>query len=120
MTSGRTDICKSCEIAGYLTEEAAMSWYSETDRVAVLTGARMWHEKCKGCGCGCAERKLLFRVWPFRRAELLVVQAVPGELDCPCCNSAELAPYGSKWRCPECLMIIPCCETEGPCETSCC
>jgi len=69
MTNGLTDVCHSCEVAGYLTEEASMIWFSETDRVAILTGARLWHQKCKGCECGCAEQKLLPFLRFFRRAE---------------------------------------------------
>ena len=34
-------ICRSCEIAGYLTEDG------------LSEGAEAWHDQCKGHGCGC-------------------------------------------------------------------
>ncbi len=31
---------------------------------------------------------------------------------CPRCGQADLEPFanGSKWRCPSCFMLIPCCQ----------
>ncbi|MGI8880375.1 MAG: hypothetical protein ACR2KJ_07700 [Jatrophihabitans sp.] len=31
---------------------------------------------------------------------------------CPQCGDADLAPYGngSKWLCPKCYFLMPCCE----------
>ncbi|HEY1917883.1 MAG TPA: hypothetical protein VGH27_20115 [Streptosporangiaceae bacterium] len=31
---------------------------------------------------------------------------------CPQCGEADLHPYGngSKWACPRCYFILPCCE----------
>ncbi len=37
-----------------------------------------------------------------------VSQAEP----CPRCNQADLEPFanGSKWRCPACYYLAPCCQ----------
>ncbi|HYB87692.1 MAG TPA: hypothetical protein VEC76_12615 [Streptosporangiaceae bacterium] len=37
--------------------------------------------------------------------------ATGGE-QCPQCGQADLRPYGngSKWACPRCHFILPCCE----------
>jgi ribosomal protein L37AE/L43A len=31
---------------------------------------------------------------------------------CPACGQADLRPYGngSKWICPKCYFLLPCCE----------
>lgn len=31
---------------------------------------------------------------------------------CPACGQADLRPYGngSKWVCPNCYFLLPCCE----------
>ena len=31
---------------------------------------------------------------------------------CPACGESDLRPYGngSKWACPQCYLILPCCE----------
>jgi len=31
---------------------------------------------------------------------------------CPACQQADLRPYGngSKWICPACKFVLPCCE----------
>jgi hypothetical protein len=31
---------------------------------------------------------------------------------CPACGAADLRPYGngSKWICPKCYFLMPCCE----------
>lgn len=31
---------------------------------------------------------------------------------CPACEQADLRPYGngSKWICPKCYFLLPCCE----------
>ncbi|HEY7143679.1 MAG TPA: hypothetical protein VH637_05475 [Streptosporangiaceae bacterium] len=36
---------------------------------------------------------------------------LPGD-SCPQCAQADLRPYGngSKWVCPRCYFILPCCE----------
>jgi hypothetical protein len=38
-------------------------------------------------------------------------QATRGE-QCPACGETDLRPYGngSKWACPRCYFILPCCE----------
>jgi hypothetical protein len=39
--------------------------------------------------------------------------ACPAPADiCPQCNEADLRPYGngSKWVCPACFFLLPCCE----------
>jgi predicted RNA-binding Zn-ribbon protein involved in translation (DUF1610 family) len=38
-------------------------------------------------------------------------ERVAGE-QCPQCGEADLRPYGngSKWACPQCYFILPCCE----------
>jgi hypothetical protein len=38
-------------------------------------------------------------------------QARGGE-QCPACGESDLRPYGngSKWACPRCHFILPCCE----------
>lgn len=33
---------------------------------------------------------------------------------CPDCGQADLEPYGSKWRCPQCGFLEPCCTTDCP------
>ena len=37
-----------------------------------------------------------------------------GVEQCPQCSESDLRPYGngSKWACPKCYFIVPCCE-EG-------
>jgi hypothetical protein len=113
--------CHHCEVACYLAEETRHTWYSASDVKGILALARSWHRKCEGKGCGCAcekKRGLLRNLWRLRPAYRMVVSRVPGSLDCPGCNEAELEPFGGKYRCPRCFLIIPCCETERPCETS--
>lgn len=38
-------------------------------------------------------------------------QSAGGE-QCPACGESDLRPYGngSKWACPRCYFILPCCE----------
>ncbi|HEY1322086.1 MAG TPA: hypothetical protein VGF32_17660 [Streptosporangiaceae bacterium] len=38
-------------------------------------------------------------------------QDSPGE-QCPQCGEADLRPHGngSKWACPRCHFVLPCCE----------
>jgi len=38
-------------------------------------------------------------------------ESVSGE-QCPQCGQADLRPYGngSKWTCPRCYFVLPCCE----------
>lgn len=38
-------------------------------------------------------------------------QSAAGE-QCPACGESDLRPYGngSKWACPRCYFILPCCE----------
>ena len=38
-------------------------------------------------------------------------QSAAGE-QCPACGESDLRPYGngSKWVCPRCYFILPCCE----------
>ncbi len=62
-------ICRSCEVARYLAEEAAVGCWSQRELEVILAGVKMWHRKCKGCECGCKERKLLPRLWPSRQAD---------------------------------------------------
>ena len=35
-----------------------------------------------------------------------------GGEQCPQCGESDLRPYGngSKWACPRCYFIVPCCE----------
>jgi len=35
-----------------------------------------------------------------------------GSEQCPQCGESDLQPYGngSKWACPRCYFIVPCCE----------
>jgi hypothetical protein len=35
-----------------------------------------------------------------------------GAEQCPACGESDLRPYGngSKWACPRCHFILPCCE----------
>jgi len=37
---------------------------------------------------------------------------VPAGEPCPACQQADLEPYGngSKWICPKCYFLLPCCE----------
>ena len=46
---------------------------------------------------------------PYRRN--VTTCQVPGD-SCPQCAQADLRPYGngSKWICPRCYFILPCCE----------
>ncbi len=41
-------------------------------------------------------------------------QTAGGE-QCPACGESDLRPYGngSKWVCPRCYFIVPCCEGGG-------
>ncbi len=38
----------------------------------------------------------------------------PVIMQCPNCNEADLTEFGSKWMCPECRYIEPCCTTDFP------
>ena len=37
---------------------------------------------------------------------------------CPQCESDDLRPYGngSKWICPSCRFLAPCCEPDTACH----
>jgi hypothetical protein len=37
---------------------------------------------------------------------------IPAGEPCPACGQADLRPYGngSKWICPDCFFLLPCCE----------
>lgn len=53
--------CRSCEIAGYLEEEARDNFPEPPDGLTIL--AHMWHDRCTGCDCEvepCAGRILSF------------------------------------------------------------
>ena len=43
--------------------------------------------------------------------QVSIGQAGGGE-QCPACGESDLRPYGngSKWVCPRCHFILPCCE----------
>jgi ribosomal protein L37AE/L43A len=56
-----------------------------------------------------ARRTEIFR----RRATVLgVSEACRTTEPCPQCEQADLRPYanGSKWICPRCYFVMPCCE----------
>jgi len=58
-------VCRPCEIAEYLTEEASLL------KKDFSAGIRMWHDKCKRKDCDCQVeprgRKLLQRVRSLAR-----------------------------------------------------
>ena len=62
-------VCRPCEIAEYLTEEASLL---EKDFSA---GIRMWHDKCKQKDCDC-------QVKPRERRLLQRVRSVAGDKNC--------------------------------------
>jgi len=43
--------------------------------------------------------------------QVRIGQAGGGD-QCPACGESDLGPYGngSKWACPRCHFILPCCE----------
>jgi hypothetical protein len=48
---------------------------------------------------------------PGYGGQVSIDQAGGGE-QCPACGESDLRPYGngSKWACPRCHFILPCCE----------
>jgi hypothetical protein len=61
--------------------------------------------------CGCRQR-VPARTTACRATVDQVRTNQTGGDQCPACGECDLRPYGndSKWACPRCHFILPCCE----------